>query len=130
MSNFLTLAAIQEMYDAPGPMFWLAWLVIMVVFIAAWWKVFSKAGVPGWTALIPIYNAYVFLKIVGRPGWWLLLFLVPFLNIIIGVIIQVDLARSFGRGIGFALGLIFLSPIFILILGFSDIRYEGPAALA
>jgi hypothetical protein len=130
MSNFLTLAAIQEMYDAPGPMFWLVWLVIMVVFIAAWWKVFSKAGVPGWTALIPIYNAYVFLKIVGRPGWWLLLFLVPFLNIIIGVIIQVDLARSFGRGIGFALGLIFLSPIFILILGFSDIRYEGPAALA
>lgn len=130
MSNFLTLAAIQEMYEAPGPMFWLVWLVIMVVFIAAWWKVFTKAGEPGWAALIPIYNAYVFLKIVGRPGWWLLLYLVPLVNVIIAVIVQVDLARSFGRGIGFALGLIFLSPIFILILGFSEIRYEGPAAQA
>jgi len=70
----------------------------------------------------------VFLKLVGRDWWWILLLLIPFVNIVIWIIVSIDLAKSFGKGTGFALGLIFLSVIFILILGFGDARYVGPAA--
>ncbi len=68
------------------------------------------------------------LKIVGRPWWWLILAMIPLVNFIFGIIINVDLAKSFGKGVGFAIGLILLSPIFIIILGFGDARYQGPAA--
>lgn len=104
------------------------WLVFAVIYIAAVWIIFQKAGRPGWMAIIPLLNTYVLLRIIGRPGWWLLLMLIPFVNIVFGVIALVDLARSFGHGAGFALGLILLSPIFILILAFGSSRYVGPAA--
>ena len=104
------------------------YLAFLVVYAIGAWKMYEKAGHPGWAALIPIYNFYVLLKIVGRPGWWLILMLVPFVNFVIWIIVALDLAKSFGKGTGFALGLIFLSVIFILILGFGDARYVGPAA--
>ncbi|MEE9264182.1 MAG: DUF5684 domain-containing protein [Vicinamibacteria bacterium] len=68
------------------------------------------------------------LKIVGRPWWWLILAMIPLVNFIFAIIINVDLAKSFAKGVGFAVGLILLSPIFIMILGFGDARYQGPAA--
>jgi len=104
------------------------WLGVMVTIFIAYWKVFVKAGRPGWAVLVPFYNAYVFLKIAGRPGWWLLLFLIPLVNIVIGFIVQIDIAKSFGKGVGFAMGLIFLGPIFYAILGFGQAEYKGPAA--
>jgi len=100
-------------------------LVIAVVMLIAMWKVFAKAGKPGWAILIPIYNAYVFLKIAGKPGWWLILLFVPLLNIIIQVIATVAFARNFNRGAGFVVGLIFLPFIFYPILAFSDAQYIG-----
>ena len=107
---------------------WLLYVAFIVVYLVAAWIVYTKAGEEGWKALIPIYNVWVLLKIVGRPGWWLLLFLIPFVNFVIWIIIALDLAKSFGQGTGFAIGLIFLSVIFIMILGFGDARYVGPAA--
>jgi hypothetical protein len=104
------------------------WLAVALVFIAAYWTVFQKAGKPGWMSIIPLLNMYVLLKIIGRPGWWLLLMFIPFVNFVILILVMVDLARSFGRGIGFALGLILLSPIFFLILAFGGSRYVGPTA--
>lgn len=104
------------------------WLGVMVTVFIAYWKVFVKAGRPGWAVLVPFYNAYVFLKIAGRPGWWLLLFLIPLVNIVIGFIVTIDIAKSFGKGVGFAMGLIFLGPIFYAILGFGQAEYKGPAA--
>jgi len=92
------------------------------------WKVFAKAGQPGWAALVPIYNMIVLLQIVGRPTWWLLLFFVPIVNIFIGLMVINDLSKSFGKGTGFTLGLIFLSPIFWCILGFGPAQYIGPGA--
>jgi hypothetical protein len=89
---------------------------------------YEKAGQPGWACLIPIYNFYVLCKIVGRPGWWVILLFIPFVNVVIWIIVALDLAKSFGKGTGFAIGLIFLSVIFIMILGFGDDRYVGPAA--
>jgi uncharacterized membrane protein len=103
-------------------------LVFGILVIAAMWRIFTKAGRPGWVALIPIYNTIVLLEIVGRPWWWLLLMLIPFVNFVVAFIIYNDLAKSFGKGTGFMLGLVFLSFIFFPILGFGNARYLGPAA--
>jgi hypothetical protein len=114
--------------QAPGPLFWIVWLAVMILIIAACWKVFTKAGQPGWAAIIPIYNVYIWCKIVGRPGWWVILMLIPFVNFIVAIILSIDLAKSFGKGVGFGLGLAFLGVIFWPILGFGSAQYQGPAA--
>jgi uncharacterized membrane protein YhaH (DUF805 family) len=111
--------------NPPGPIFWICEIVFIVLMIAAMWKVFSKAGQPGWAALIPIFNVYIMCKVAGRPGWWLLLFLIPLVNIIIGIIVTVDIAKRFGKGVGFAIGMIFLPFIFWPILGFGSAQYQG-----
>jgi hypothetical protein len=100
----------------------------MVVMIVSLWKVFTKAGQPGWAAIVPIYNIVVLLQIVGRPMWWLVLCLIPLVNLVAAIILAIDLAKSFGKGAGFGLGLIFLGFIFYPILGFGSARYSGPAA--
>lgn len=100
-------------------------LLLAAFFIACYWKIFTKAGQPGWAAIIPFYNIYVMLTIVGRPGWWLILMLIPCVNIIVGILVYLDLARVFGKGTGFAVGLILLTPIFIPILAFGDAEYIG-----
>jgi hypothetical protein len=102
------------------------WLAITVVMIVAVWKLFAKAGKPGWASLIPIYNTVTLLHITGRSGWWLLGFMVPFLNLFVIIRLVFDLARVFGRGVGFGFGLLFLFPIFLLILAFGDAAYVGP----
>ncbi len=108
--------------------FLLIYLVIIIVVIAGFWKMFTKAGQPGWAAIIPIYNSYIMCKIAGRPGWWVILLLIPYLNLIFWIILMVDLAKSFGKSIAFAVGMILLSFIFIPILGFGDAEYQGPSA--
>jgi Family of unknown function (DUF5684) len=106
----------------------IVYIAIIVFEIAALWQVFVKAGHPGWAAIIPFYNYYVLLKIVGRPGWWLILYFIPIVNIIVWIIVAIDLAKSFAKSSGFAVGLILLAFIFIPILGFGPATYSGPAA--
>ena len=101
-------------------------LAVAVFVIAAMWKVFTKAGQPGWAAIVPIYNYVIMLKIVGRPLWWVVLMFVPLVNLVIGIMIHLELAKSFGKGTGFGVGLILLGFIFFPILGFGDARYVGP----
>lgn len=101
-------------------------LAIAVISIAGQWKVFEKAGQPGWACLIPIYNYYVMLKIGGKPGWWLLLFLIPLVNIVFAIWTINMISKSFGKDEGFTVGLILLSFIFWPILGFGDAIYQGP----
>ncbi|MCA9538881.1 MAG: signal peptidase I [Myxococcales bacterium] len=103
-------------------------LAIAILVIASMWKIYAKAGQPGWAAIIPIYNIVVLLKIVGRPVWWIILFLIPIVSIIALILIYVDLAKSFGKGAGFAVGLLLLGFIFLPILAFGDAQYQGPAA--
>jgi len=105
----------------------LIWLVVVVARVVALWKVFQKAGQPGWAVLIPIYNYVVMFRITGRSPWWLLGMFVPFLNIFVAIRLVFDLARVFGRGVGFGFGLLFLFPIFVLMLAFGDAQYVGPA---
>jgi len=114
--------------QAPGPLFWIFWLAFTVLMIAACWKIFTKAGQPGWASIIPIYNWYILCKIVGRPGWWVILLLIPFVNFIVGIVLCIDLAKSFGKGVGFGIGLVLLSVIFFPILGFGSAQYQGPTA--
>jgi hypothetical protein len=125
---FAGILAQQDQGGGAGVVGTLIYLIIAVLLIASLWKVFTKAGKPGWAAIIPIYNIFVLLQIVGRPWWWLLLMLIPFVNFVIAIIIYIDLAKSFGKGVGFGIGLLFLSFIFFPILGFGDAQYVGPAA--
>lgn len=118
-------------YSSSGhvsPVFWVVYFAFLILMIAAMWKMFTKAGQPGWAVLIPIYNVYVMCKIAGRPGWWLLLMLIPLVNLIIFIILYVDIAKNFGSGVGFAIGMLLLPFIFFPILGFGSAVYEGPAA--
>lgn len=103
-------------------------LAAIAVFAWVFWRIFEKAGKPGWAALIPIYNAVVLMEIVGRPWWWVLLFFIPLVNIVVGFIVALDLSRSFGHDVAFAIGLFLLSFIFYPILAFGGDSYRGPAA--
>jgi len=100
----------------------------MVFYIAAMWKVYTKAGQPGWAAIIPIYNLVVLAQIAGKPVWWVLLMLIPIVNIVVAIMIWHGVSTNFGKGVGFTLGLVFLSFIFIPILAWGDAEYLGPTA--
>ncbi len=124
-------AAVGGFLAAMSGMFMLFWLAIVVVLIIGMWKVFAKAGQPGWASIVPFYNCYILLKIAGRPGWWLLLFFVPLVNFVIAIVVSIDVAKSFGQSAVFGVVLLFLlGMIGYLVLGFGNYRYVGPAAAA
>lgn len=104
--------------------FILAFIFLMVI---SMWKIFEKAGKPGWAAIVPIYNIIVLLEIVGRPVWWILLLIIPCVNIVINIIVCIDLAKSFGKDAGYGIGLALLSIIFFPMLGFGKAQYIGPS---
>lgn len=108
--------------------FGILYLAFVVFMLAAMWRIYTKAGKPGWASIVPFYNVYVFLQIAGKPGWWLLLMLIPFVNLIVAILSLVGLANNFGKGGGFVVGLIFLPFIFYPILAFGDAEYQGEAA--
>jgi len=128
MLTILTILAQSEEAAAGGGFSSIIGLLVAVLVIAGMWKVFTKAGKPGWAAIIPIYNVVVLLQIAGKPLWWIVLLFIPIVNFVIAVMVMISLAKAFGKGTGFALGLLFLSPIFIPILGFSDAQYTGAPA--
>ena len=103
-------------------------LVIIVFEIAAVWRIFVKAGDRGWKAIIPIWNTLIVLKIVGRPWWWIFLYIIPIVWWIVYIVVYYDLAKSFGKGIGFAIGVVLLPFIFVPILGFGSSQYVEPYA--
>lgn len=98
------------------------------VFIIAHWKLYLKAGREGWEAIIPIYNAYVYFEICGKPGWYAFLAFIPCLGsiilLVLHVIASMELAKRFGKSEGFGIGLTFLPFIFIPILAFGDAVYN------
>ena len=106
-------------------------LVVLLVAIIGLWRMFTKAGKPGWAAIVPFYNFYTLLKIAGRPGWWLVLAFIPVVNIVVGSVVAIDLARAFGRGKLFGVfGLFLFSPVGYAILGFGTARYLGPGGVS
>ncbi len=104
------------------------YFLVIVLTIVANWKIFVKANKPGWAILIPIYNIIVLLQIINKPWWWLLLFLIPVVNIVFGIWATNLLAKNFGHDIGFTIGLLLLPFVFYPILGFGDSTYKGTTA--
>lgn len=98
---------------------------IAVLEIVALWFVLEKAGEPGWAAIIPIYNYLMVIKIAGKPWWFILMMLIPIVNIVIYIIILNGLSKSFGKDEAFTVGLFFLRFIFLPILGFGKAQYSG-----
>lgn len=110
---------------AMGMVFFLIMLAIGVFMIVCGWIVFSKAGQPGWASIIPFYNVYVMCKIAGKPGWWLLLLFIPCVGIVFGIMVVLGIAKNFGKGAGFGIGLLLLPIIFYPILAFGSAQYVG-----
>ena len=104
-------------------------LLIALVAVVSLWKIFSKAGQPGWAAIVPFYNAYTLCKVAGKPGWWLILFFVPFVNFIILILVGIGVAERFGKSAGFGVGIALLGIVFLPILAFGDARYQGAPPL-
>ena len=108
-----------------GALFVIIYLAVIVLMIASQWKVYSKAGKPGWACLVPIYNLIVLLEIVKKPIWWIILFMIPIANIYAAIVMTHRLSVSFGKSTGFTVGLLFLPIIFIPMLGFGDAEYNA-----
>lgn len=123
MSNLFMLAALfadgRQTGGGTGGL--LVWLLMT----AGMWMMFTKAGKPGWAAVIPIYNIYTLFKIAGKSGWWLLLLLIPLVNLVVLFIVMSSVAEKFGKGFGFTLGMMFLPFIFYPILGFGSSTYSA-----
>ncbi|MFC4224646.1 DUF5684 domain-containing protein [Lysinibacter cavernae] len=100
-------------------------IIVYIVLAIGLWRVFTKAGEPGWAAIIPIVNVYYLLKIGGKAWWWLLLLLIPIVNIILSIVLAISVGRNFEKGGAFSFFLLWLfAPIGYLILGFGSSTYR------
>ncbi|MBX2968836.1 MAG: signal peptidase I [Cyclobacteriaceae bacterium] len=102
------------------------YFAIILLIIISMWKIFIKAGKPGWAAIIPIYNIIVLLEIVGKPVWWIILMLIPFVNFFVMIYVAHLLAKSFGKDIVMTILLIILPIVGYPMLAFGDAKYVGP----
>ena len=102
-------------------------LVIVIIMLAAMWKVFVKAGEHGWAIFVPFYGNYCQFRMAFGNGWLFLLMFLPLVNFVVSIMLYFKLAKAFGKGTGFGFGLLFLPFVFIPILGFGDAEYEGVA---
>lgn len=102
------------------------YLAILLLIIISMWKIFTKAGKPGWAAIIPIYNLIVLLEIVGKPVWWIILLLIPFVNFFVMIYLAHLLSKAFGKDIVMTILLIILPFVGYPMLAFGDAKYVGP----
>jgi hypothetical protein len=116
-----TLADTSTYFSGVWSIIYIIWIVLVIV---GGWKMFVKAGKPGWGVIIPFYNTYLLCRIAGRPGWWLILFFIPIVNIIIWLIVSLGIAENFGHGAGYGILLFFFAPIMYLVLGFGSDQYK------
>lgn len=116
--------------EGVGMMLLLIYLAVIVLTIAGLWGVFKKAGEPGWAAIIPLVNVIFMLKVADREMWWIILYFIPIVSLIPAFIVPIDIAKNFGKGTGFGLGLVFLPFIFYPLLAFGDAQYHGRGQLA
>ena len=110
---------------ARGGKYLLLLLAFSVIVLASLWVVFKKAGRSGVASIIPFYNMYVLLEISGKPGWWLVLLIIPGAGFVFQLLAMLSLAQKFGRGTLYGLGLFFLPMFFFPLLGFGESQYQG-----
>jgi hypothetical protein len=126
LSNIHRRLVMQSSGSGIGVVGAIIYLLIVIVMIASGWKLYVKAGKPGWAVIIPIYNIIVLLEIVKRPIWWIILLFIPLVNIVVSIILMFDFLKAYGRpGWHFILLLIpLVNVIYYLYLGFSaDVKY-------
>ena len=114
----------SEISTGPSIVFWIFYFIIAIFMIIVQWKIYVKAGKPGWGCIVPIYSIILMLEIADRPIWWIFLMLIPFVNFIIAIIIALDIAKAFGKETGFGIGMILLPIIFYTILAFDSSEYQ------
>ena len=113
----------MEHYDPTG--YGLLAIILYVLYIVAGWRVYTKAGKPGWATIIPFYNVVVWCQIAGKPGWWLLLYLIPFVNVVIAIVVAVNVARNFGKSGAFGFFLLFVFYfIGMFVIAFGKAQYQ------
>ncbi len=116
----------MDLYDSTAMiLFLIIDLAVVLFYLICTWKIFVKAGRPGWAALIPIYNTIVMIQICGRPLWWFFLLMIPFVNIVFSIILLIDFVKAFGKPGIWALGMLFLGFVFVPILAFDSSEYIG-----
>lgn len=114
--------------------FWLIYIFMILIVLTPLiislvignWNLFKKAGKPGWASIVPIYSTYCSFEIAMGHGWYFLLLCIPFVNIYIKIKQSMCLARAFGKGIAFGMGLLFIPFVFIPVIGIGDLKYLGP----
>jgi hypothetical protein len=122
-STTTTTTGVSPLAAGMGVGMMLVWCAVVLILIISMWKIFTKAGKPGWAAIVPIYNMIVMLEIACKPIWWFILLLIPLVNIIVVIIVLIELAKRFGKGVGFAIGMLILPFIFYPMLAFGDSKY-------
>ena len=130
-AEFAQNAELQTVAAAGGAIFMvfmLAALALSVVMIAGMWALFTKAGKPGWMAIIPILNAWVLVEISGRSALWFVLMFIPLVNLVAILLIWMDVAKSFGKGPEYGIGLLLLPYVFVPVLGFGSAQYTPQAS--
>ncbi len=110
--------------------FMLFYFAVVVVSVVSMWRLFTKAGKPGWAAIVPVYNQIVMLQVAGRPVWWVLLMMfVPVFQVWVAIVAAIDFAKSYGKSTGFGVLVALLPFIGLPVLAFSkDANYVGPVA--
>ena len=121
------MTQMSESLEIFGGTLLIVYLAILIITAIGFWKMFTKAGIPGIFALIPIVNQFFIPQVGGKPAWWAILYFIPLVQIIFIVLTYMAIAERFGRGVGTVLGLLFLTPIFVCILGFGSAQWSPPA---
>lgn len=113
-----------------GPLAVVVFILVGLAFTAFWvagaWKMFEKAGQPGWGILVPIYNLLLIVRIAGSPDWMFVLLLIPFVNIVAHIFVSLELGKRFSKGPAFTIGLIFIPAVFYALIGFTSDEYTPP----
>jgi len=123
--NTAQSAGILGMFGFMQFIYWI-WIIALLV---GMWKMFVKAGKPGWASIIPIYNTIVMLQIVQKPIWWIVLLFIPLVNIVVAILLMIELGKAFGKGAGWSIVfLMLLGGVGTLILGFGDSKYQYATA--
>ena len=104
------------------------YVLLTALLAASGWFIFANAGQPGWASLVPFYNMWIFIKMIGKPPSWFVFLLIPFVNIVIAILLIFELARVYGKSAGYAVGMLLLPTVFYPMLAFGDARYLGPDA--
>lgn len=128
MDTYSSDAAAAGMAAGMGIGVMLFYLLILVAVIAGMWKVFEKAGKPGWACLVPIYNIIVLLEIIGKPLWWIVLYFVPCANIVVAFLVGIELAKRFGKDTIYGVLIALFPMVMFPVLGFTDAKYTPPPA--